>query len=998
MKQETLRKTIKKILIMSTLLIAFGLTQKTNGQYYYYDSGTSTYPYQQGCNEELNLRINTQGDNIRAGRFHLILDPSTTNYNTSSDSTTLRTNLFEANNQTFIDRSSAASPSRKDPSKIILQIDRSNSTTDYNGSNGLYGVIKFIPVYNPSTFYGSFGMEYTPGAYTTETTLSFAGGTEAINPSEQNTRLTGTYQILQEPCIDDTNSPSINISTPINQGNKQSHLNGISLSLDEAVGVIGSNVPYIWTGGHTIWTGNPGGTISNQYGINLNTFTLTINGNSQTKTFTGGSLGVNAIGNDRTRQDNYKNYNITISSGQLFDYGIEKTITITTSVDDLKGNHSNLNTINFNYPISPRALGNFVPSNGAIFVNLSAPVQLGIQDNRAGVDSGSIRVTLSGINGTNYGPYIFSGSDLNLSGVAGSANQPDYYINITNHIDFPASGTIKVSVYAEDMENNVDNINDYTFTTRPNCGELQCCDVTIITRDDQIDYNQDTIYISGRNSPIFYTGVDGSGYIDCNSTDVGMKIYNGDGLNSGSASVLSNYYDFSNLLLSGRNGVSAILSGDTIYLSITSLFGYNITGAILFYTGEIQTGTLVGIEDIDLTIENSFDTGIVMQSTGNQSSPEVIEAYIPPNTTIIQTGAQCLPVLMQHPILTGKNYAQSGLIDYDIYTAFKIGFICSGSQAKFYDNSGDLKEIEIRIKDPNLVESGVVKVRYSNDLVNRNTLGTANVVNYIASFQTTHFTYFALGDDKPTRQQPPCIGCGGGGGGGLTKDDCPDGDYSDSYYDRDCGDPDSHQITNFCGVGPNKYSTEMVDAFQYAYGLGITTMCPIESARLDQYILRKELAKMISEFAIKVIGIYPDFSKTECDEYNDIRTESQELQFYMRLSCRLGLMGLHTDGITVKYNFDPNQYVDRAQFGTIMSRLIFGGTYNGNKDNRYIDHLNALKAHGVMNYIDNPAMKELRGYVMIMMQRADESGIIKRMRPVIDFINGAHKIFDILGE
>jgi hypothetical protein len=30
-------------------------------------------------------------------------------------------------------------------------------------------------------------------------------------------------------------------------------------------------------------------------------------------------------------------------------------------------------------------------------------------------------------------------------------------------------------------------------------------------------------------------------------------------------------------------------------------------------------------------------------------------------------------------------------------------------------------------------------------------------------------------------------------------------------------------------------------------------MCPIEKARLTGYIIRKELAKMISEFAIKTI-------------------------------------------------------------------------------------------------------------------------------------------------
>ncbi len=170
-------------------------------------------------------------------------------------------------------------------------------------------------------------------------------------------------------------------------------------------------------------------------------------------------------------------------------------------------------------------------------------------------------------------------------------------------------------------------------------------------------------------------------------------------------------------------------------------------------------------------------------------------------------------------------------------------------------------------------------------------------------------------------------------------------------------------------------------------------MCPIENARLDGYILRKELAKMISEFSIKVVWLYPDFSKKECDLYTDISKESKELQFYMKLSCRLWLMWLHTDWITVKDTFDPNQYVDRAQFGTIMSRLIFWEKNNWNIDNRYIDHLKSLKQYQIMKYINDPSMKELRWYVMIMMQRTNESWIIKQMRAATDIINWANNLW-----
>lgn len=263
----------------------------------------------------------------------------------------------------------------------------------------------------------------------------------------------------------------------------------------------------------------------------------------------------------------------------------------------------------------------------------------------------------------------------------------------------------------------------------------------------------------------------------------------------------------------------------------------------------------------------------------------------------------------------------------------------------------------------------------------------ANVSNHVASFKTRHFTYFALWNRKATRERPPITWLIIK----LIKDNCPDWDYSDSYYDKDCWeeeiDEPPQETENYCPVWETQYSYEEVEAFKYAYWLWITTMCPIENARPYGYILRKELAKMISEFAIKVVWLYPNFSKSECNLYRDISKESQELQFYMKTACQLWLMWLYTDWITVNPDFYPNGYVDRAQFGTIMSRLIFWGKYNWNINNRYIDHLNALKQNQIMKYIENPTMRELRWYVMIMMKRADESWIIKQMRSVKDFIN-----------
>ncbi|HBB04406.1 TPA: hypothetical protein DCZ39_06000 [Patescibacteria group bacterium] len=46
------------------------------------------------------------------------------------------------------------------------------------------------------------------------------------------------------------------------------------------------------------------------------------------------------------------------------------------------------------------------------------------------------------------------------------------------------------------------------------------------------------------------------------------------------------------------------------------------------------------------------------------------------------------------------------------------------------------------------------------------------------------------------------------------------------------------------------------------------------------------------------------------------------MKFYIKLACQLGLMGV---GIT---DFNPNGEVTRAEFGTVLSRALYGEQYN----------------------------------------------------------------------
>jgi hypothetical protein len=162
-------------------------------------------------------------------------------------------------------------------------------------------------------------------------------------------------------------------------------------------------------------------------------------------------------------------------------------------------------------------------------------------------------------------------------------------------------------------------------------------------------------------------------------------------------------------------------------------------------------------------------------------------------------------------------------------------------------------------------------------------------------------------------------------------------------------------------------SQELVEAYVFSYDLGITTVANICQADMYGPLIRKHMAKFLSMFAIQVLGRQPDLTRV-C-EFSDMGEESFEMQGFARISCQLGIMGLQQDG-SPDTVFNPNQQVTRAMFGTALSRLIYGPVHNSATGVRYQKHLNALQADGIMTQISNPDMLEVRGFVMLMLQRA----------------------------
>lgn len=218
----------------------------------------------------------------------------------------------------------------------------------------------------------------------------------------------------------------------------------------------------------------------------------------------------------------------------------------------------------------------------------------------------------------------------------------------------------------------------------------------------------------------------------------------------------------------------------------------------------------------------------------------------------------------------------------------------------------------------------------------------------------------------------------------LTEDNCPNWDYSPSMYDGDCGEYSEveepvHEAAKVyqCSITDSDYSQEMNQAYIYACNRRITTMNTIQLADMDWPLLRKHLAKMISEFAVKEIWLKPVDGRV-CN-FEDAQWETSEMIYYMQLSCKLWLMGMESNWVDVKKTFDPNSHVTRAEFGTVLSRLLWWTTYATNDWTAYyVRHLQALKNNGIMTMIHDPWPQnvELRGYVMLMLMRVNENNLV----------------------
>lgn len=162
-------------------------------------------------------------------------------------------------------------------------------------------------------------------------------------------------------------------------------------------------------------------------------------------------------------------------------------------------------------------------------------------------------------------------------------------------------------------------------------------------------------------------------------------------------------------------------------------------------------------------------------------------------------------------------------------------------------------------------------------------------------------------------------------------------------------------------------SQELKDAYIYAYLKGITTMDTVESAELDRGLTRAELAKMM---VVVAQNLGKEKKVDTSVSYADTASVTGDLADYIQQAYQMQIMGIDADGNPLE-NFNPHGEVSRAEFATVLSRVLFGDQYNQGTEDYYSKHLEVLKNKGILQQ-DNPHIKELRGWVMLMLMRAEQ--------------------------
>ena len=168
----------------------------------------------------------------------------------------------------------------------------------------------------------------------------------------------------------------------------------------------------------------------------------------------------------------------------------------------------------------------------------------------------------------------------------------------------------------------------------------------------------------------------------------------------------------------------------------------------------------------------------------------------------------------------------------------------------------------------------------------------------------------------------------------------------------------SSSVFATCNFEGSTFEQEWKEAYFWSCNEWIINEQYINNAKLNQELSRIEMARMLNIFATKLMRKEQDPSR-DCKWYSDLNNNDSAIA---NKACYLWIMWIWIS------KFRPNDSVSRAEFGTVLSRILYWDTYNVTNWKYYEKHLKALKDNGIITNT-NPNIKEKKGYVLLMLKR-----------------------------
>jgi len=161
-----------------------------------------------------------------------------------------------------------------------------------------------------------------------------------------------------------------------------------------------------------------------------------------------------------------------------------------------------------------------------------------------------------------------------------------------------------------------------------------------------------------------------------------------------------------------------------------------------------------------------------------------------------------------------------------------------------------------------------------------------------------------------------------------------------------------------------KYGEDVFVAYNWAINKWITTIDDVSKVEFNKKITRAELAKMMVVFMSWTFQKEPLLTWEV--NYKDVDSEKLgDLAWYIQLAYQYQIMGIKADWAPTE-KFNPDKTVTRAEFVTVLSRVLFGNTYNQGWVKYYEKHIEALENANILSNA-NPDLVEARWRIMTML-------------------------------